>query len=158
VKLQSYNVGIATLQWNNTTSAPPAGYIGGISVNADGTLNVGSWTSIGDSPATDGSLPSAGTRTVPLDTWTELAFTWSPQGSYGYINGVQDEYSPLDFYPALNPTDYLYLNGWGGSSPLQIDELRISDVARTQFNVVTPPPLPNPPLSRSWARHCWDSG
>jgi hypothetical protein len=45
----------------------------------------------------------------------------------------------LDFYPALNPTDYLYLNGWGGSSPLQIDELRISDVARTQFNVVTSP-------------------
>ena len=109
-------------------------------INADGTLGLSTWSSISDNPPTDGSFPTSN-MTIPLSTWTEIAFTWSPQGSYAYINGVQDGYSPLDFYPALNPTDYVYLNCWGGSAPIQMDELRISDVARTQFNVATTPKL-----------------
>ena len=134
------NVGILQMQWNDTTSPPPAGGILAMGINADGTLGLSTWSSISDNPPTDGSFPTSN-MTIPLSTWTEIAFTWSPQGSYAYINGVQDGYSPLDFYPALNPTDYVYLNCWGGSAPIQMDELRISDVARTQFNVATTPKL-----------------
>ena len=139
VNPQSYNVPILDMQWYNASSPPPAGYILNMSIDPNGKLTMGGWNSI-NADTWNTPFPT-GNTIIPLNTWTQVAFTWSPQGSYTYVDGVQDAYSPLDYYPgqwsSAIPTEYIYLNGWGASAFGEMDELRLSDVARTQFNVIT---------------------
>jgi len=125
---QQYNIGIVCFQWYETSSPPPAGYIFYISTNAEGKLVTGVW----QSPVIP--LPP-GNTTIPLNQWIHVACTWSPSGTRLYVNGQLDAFSPSNNYPALNPTFYVYVNGWGGSDLGYIDELRISKVARTEEEI-----------------------
>ncbi len=136
---QSYNVPILSMQWYQANSPPSAGYILGMSIDPNGRLTVGGWNNTNPNNPWANPFPT-GNTTIPLNTWTHIAFTWSPQGSYTYIDGAVDASSPQDYYPGFwpdaIPTEYIYLNNWGSSGFGQMDELRLSDVARTQFSTI----------------------
>jgi parallel beta-helix repeat protein len=139
---QSYNVPILTMQWYQANSPPGAGYILGIGLDANGRLTLSGWNHTDPNLNVWAKPFPSGQETIPLNKWTHIAFTWSPQGSSTYINGVPDAHSPLDYYPGFwpnaIPTEYIYLNGWGSSAFGQMDELRLSNVARTEFGTIVP--------------------
>ncbi len=139
VNPQSYNVPILYMQWYNANSATVAGYILNMSIDPNGRLTIGGWNSVVYGSANTWNTPfPTGNTIIPLNTWTQVAFTWSPNGSSTYINGVQDAYSPSNYYPglwsSLIPTEYIYLNGWGASAFGQMSGLQLSNVAVTQFS------------------------
>jgi len=128
---RKYGLGLLTFQWNRVNSPPVAGYILHFQINSDGKLVGGVWSAISGGPV-DSTLPS-GKTTIPLNTWTHVAFTWSPTGTKLYVNGKIDAESQYNLYPALNSQNYVYVNYWGDSDLGYVDELRISKVARTEF-------------------------
>ncbi|MFA6147666.1 MAG: IPT/TIG domain-containing protein [bacterium] len=108
-----------------------AGWTFALYVSPTGQLQSGAWAAF--------SMDS-GTAKVPLNTWTHLAATWGSTGAKLYINGVQVGGSASTGRPAP---------GYGGSVLVRalgtwaIDELRISNVQRTTFNVAHEvPPAP----------------
>ncbi|HQT96915.1 MAG TPA: IPT/TIG domain-containing protein [Thermodesulfobacteriota bacterium] len=111
-----------------------AGWTFGFGISSTGQLQAGAWAAF--------SMDS-GAAKVPLNTWTHsdpsssvyathVAATWGSTGAKLYINGVQVGSSANTGMPA---------SGYGGSvmfrsfAPWAIDELRISNVQRTTFNV-----------------------
>lgn len=127
----SQNVSLATLQWGLAYSPPPAGYIGGYSLQ-NGQLSQSAWAS--------GSL--TGNATLPVNQWSHVAFTWGPSGSSLYLNGQLDAFTFTNIYPQMwFSALYVYVNGWGGAGLGDIDEFRISNIARTEFNTA---PVPEP--------------
>ena len=128
---RKYGLGLLTFQWNRVNSPPGGGYILHFQINSDGKLVGGTWSAISGGPA-DYTLPS-GKTTIPLNTWTHVAFTWGPTGTKLYVNGTIDAENPYNLYPALNSENYVYVNYWGDNDLGYIDELRISKVARTEF-------------------------
>lgn len=125
----SYNKTLITLQWNNASSPPPAGYIGAFYINSAGKIATSEWAS--------GAL--VGNASLPLNQWSHVAFTWGPSGSNLYINGQLDAHTAANLYPHMLSTTYAYINDWGSPNLGYIDELRISNMARTEFSTV---PLP----------------
>jgi hypothetical protein len=119
------------INWNNTATAPPAGYITELGLDSKGRLTFGGWTSITDNPY---DTPFSQPHTIiPQDTFTHIAYTWSPNGTAVYVNGSLEATSSLSYYPALNPTVYVYLNPWGSNVLAAVDELRISSIARADL-------------------------
>lgn len=126
----TYNKTLITLQWNNTSSPPSAGYIGAFYINSAGKLATSEWDS--------GAL--VGNASLPLNQWSHVAFTWGPSGSNLYINGQLDAHTATNLYPHMLSTTYAYINDWGSPNLGYIDELRISKIARTEFTTVPLPP------------------
>jgi T5SS/PEP-CTERM-associated repeat protein len=126
---KSFPITVLTLQWNNSNTPPPAGYVGGFGVDGNGIVQVSVWNA-GDMQAS---------AAIPTNTWTHIAITWSPLGSAIYLNGVQAGSSAANLSPALwsNPT-YLYVGNWGNGDDFVIDELRVSDSARDSFPAQPP--------------------
>ena len=110
-----------------------AGWTFGMGVDAAGQLSASSWAAFS---------MNSGTTSVPLNTWTHVAATWGSSGAKLYINGVQVGSDANTGHPAT---------GFGGSLliPLglyagtSIDELRVSNIQRTTFNVDTSPGIPS---------------
>ena len=125
VKIASYGNDSLILNWDSVSSPPQAGYVLEVGTNSNGDFNVGGWNG---GPFTT----PVGTSSIPLNTWTQLAYTWGPNGTQLYVNGVLQASSPTSYGPFLDPTTYLYVNSWGGA-PLVIAGYRISSVARTRF-------------------------
>jgi hypothetical protein len=101
-------------------------------VDSTGQLVAGAWAAF--------SLTSGSVK-VPLNTWTHVATSWGSTGAKLYINGVLVGSDANTGMPAA---------GYGGSVLISlctptgasgsIDELRISNVQRTTFNVASPSP------------------
>ncbi len=120
---------VAVLQWGNTNTSPSSGYIGTIGINADGHLRWKSWGAPWCS-----SVP-IGSSVIPLQEWTHVAATWSSTGTRLYVNGVLDAFSTSNCAPALSNPTYVYINGWGDGDFGLMDELRISNVARSEEEI-----------------------
>jgi hypothetical protein len=98
-------------------------------VGNDGKLGFGVWNGHGD--------PGINSKSsVPLNTWTHVAVTWGTDTKL-YINGVLDWEISANAQPTSPQWAYLPYWGQGANGP-DIDELRISDVAR-QFTSVPEP-------------------
>lgn len=142
-----YSIALGTLQWNNTSTSPPAGYIGNLTINIDGHLYWSPWRAVTVPPA---PAPT-GSSVVPLNQWTHVAVTWGPSGTSLYVNGMLDGYSAGNWDPYLQSTTYVYLNGWGGTDLGLVDEFRISSVARSEaeirayvVEILNEPPVSDP--------------
>jgi hypothetical protein len=117
-----------TINWFDTSTPPGSGYITHLGLDASGRLYFGDWTSITNNPA---DMPFSPLQTViPPLTWTHIAYIWGPNGTSIYVNGSLEATSSLNYYPALNSTVYVYLNGWGSNILSAVDEFRISTIAR----------------------------
>ena len=132
IKPASYG-GILDINWNDTTSYPPAGHVGSLYLNPQGKLGWGVWNGQGD-----GGI--MGETTIPLNEWTHVAVTWGSAGTKLYVNGVVDASTSANLWPYFSWTTYAYLNYWGGNAPgysveAIVDELRISKVARSEEEI-----------------------
>ncbi len=126
IYVPSYGTGISLVD-QGPFYGSCAGWTFGFGINASGQLQAGAWAAFN---------MNSGTATVPLNAWTHVAATWGSAGAKLFINGVQVGSDTNTGYPA---------NGYGGSVmtrlgtiagvDVQIDELRISNVQRTTFNV-----------------------
>jgi hypothetical protein len=128
VNLRSYNTGVINFNWNNTTSAPPAGYVLHFELTADGKLSMSGWAS---NPANMYVLTSS--DQVPLGQWAHIAMSWSSSGAKLYVNGGLSASSNQSWQPAS--PQYAYLNYWGAGALGDGDELQISNVQRTDAQI-----------------------
>jgi hypothetical protein len=119
------------INWYNSTTPPSAGYITELGLDSNGRLTFGGWTSITGNPF-DTPFSAPHTK-IPLNSFTHISYTWSPTGTAVYVNGDLEATSSLSYYPALNPTVYVYLNAWGSNVLSAVDELRISTIARAEM-------------------------
>lgn len=110
--------------WENTNTRPPAGHVFTMLRN-NNAFHVGVWNSV---VSANQALAAPGE--APAGEWTHVAITFSPSISRAYVNGREVASAGPNFYPDGSPTT-IYLNGWGGSSPVRFDELHISSVARS---------------------------
>jgi hypothetical protein len=87
-----------------------------------------------------GCFGMTSTEVVPLNAWSHVAATWGSAGARLYLNGVlAGSHSSTD-YPASGFGGYLMMCcGTNTGAGCVIDELRISNVQRTTFNVCEPP-------------------
>jgi hypothetical protein len=142
----TYKYSIAMLQWYNTNTVPPAGYVGQFTLLIDGHLWWKSW-----GPPWPSNPNPISNSIIPLGEWTHVAVTWSPAGTRLYVNGMLDYSTTKIWMPALNPTTYVYLNGWGLHDHGLMDEFRISNVARSEeeirayvVEILNSPPVSDP--------------
>jgi len=117
-----------TLQWLDVTSIPSLGYVGGFVLRSDGKLGWWVWNGQGD-----GGI--AGETTIPLNEWTHVAVSWAPDGTKLYVNGVVDASTSANAWPSLSSPTYAYLNWWEQWDLGYVDELRISNVARSEEEI-----------------------
>ena len=101
-----------------------SGWTGGLSVGPTGQLQASAWAAF--------SLTS-GTAIVPLNTWTHVALTWGSTGAKLYLNGVLVGTDANTGMPASGYGGSVLVNSGAGTG--QLDELRISNVQRTSFNL-----------------------
>jgi len=107
------------------TPAPNScsGWIFQFRINQDGQLLGYIWGGVDNF--------NSGAVKVPLNQWSHVAFSWGANGSYLYINGEQVAIDASTNGPQL---------GWGTdlwifSSNALLDELRVSNIQRTQFTI-----------------------
>ncbi|MDO9097901.1 MAG: LamG-like jellyroll fold domain-containing protein, partial [Candidatus Methanoperedens sp.] len=121
IKPRQYS-GILNFNWGDAASYPPAGHILNFGFNADGKLTYSVWGGNSDKGL-------VGKTTVPLNKWTRVAVSWSPNGTKLYVNGEVDASTSANVWPAFSGTVFAYLNYWGGNDLGFVDELHISKVA-----------------------------
>ncbi len=122
VKPLQYPCSIMTYNWSYSTSQPSAGYVMHLTLNPDGTAR---WYGLAG-----GSLGLDGISVVPTNIWSHLAVTWGSGGTTIYVNGMEDAHTASNWSPG---SGYLYLNSsWGKAAVGSVDELRISDIARSE--------------------------
>lgn len=92
----------------------------------DGRLYVGAWNAFDINPS----------ATVPLYEWTHVAVSWGSAGARMYINGDLVGSDPSTIAPASGFGGSLYVRMGHASSSNRIDELRISNIQRTNFNML----------------------
>lgn len=128
LKPRNYGAGILNFNWNNTASYPPAGHVFHLQVGADGKVAIGGWAS---NPSCMYGLSSA----VPLqlNQWSHVAVSWGTQTKI-YVNGAISASSNQCFRPA-SPV-WAYLNYWGATDLGDVDELHISNVQRSDAEIV----------------------
>ena len=100
-------------------------------IDASGHLTASDWDGSGD---WGGGLTSS--QIVPLNTWSHVAVTWGSAGVKLYLNGVQVGSYSSTHCPASGYGGYLLMPcGTSAGVSCTIDELRISNVQRTSFNL-----------------------
>jgi len=130
IYVTNYPVNLVQMQWFNSDTPPSSGYVFGFVVTAQGNLTAGSWPG--------GHVD--GNSAVPLNTWTHVAVTWNSSGSSLYLNDVLDAFTSSALYAAESNPNYIYVGPWSGGNSVQMDELRISSIRRTDFNLLPPAP------------------
>ena len=100
-----------------------------ISIDANGYLTSSDW-------ASSNSFSMTSNTTVPLNTWSHVAVSWGSTGAKMYLNGVLVGSNAATSYPAGGYGGYLLVpSGTQGGAGCIIDELRISNIQRTSFNL-----------------------
>ena len=144
VYLTSYGFGFHQYNYINECQ----GDLGGIFVDPTGQLWSSTWFTVND----HFELYS-GTNRIPLNTWTHVALSWGSAGAHLYMNGalVATNSNTGSFTSWFGLDNVFVMLGSG----CYIDELRISNIQRTHFNL----PLPNPTLTIrvSQVEICWNS-
>jgi hypothetical protein len=107
---------------------PSSGYVGGFEVDPEGKLVWWVWNGQGDGGV-------VGETTIPLNEWTHVAVSWGSAGTRLYVNGVVDASTSANLWPYFLSTTYGYLNWWGHTDFGYVDELRISNVARSEEEI-----------------------
>jgi N-acetylneuraminic acid mutarotase len=130
-----YETNWLTFNWNSSDTPPGSGYVLNLFTDAQGRVRVTIWDAINEPRPTTDPFPT-GSTVLPLNAWTHVAYAWSLAGTRLYVNGVVDASSPYNYYPALNPTFYAYVNAWGDRELGYVDEIRISKVARFFFSTL----------------------
>ena len=97
-----------------------------MSVEATGSLAASAWASF--------SLNSGAVK-VPLNKWTHVAATWGAAGAKLYIDGVEVGSDPITTGPGSGFGGNVLIRAGSSQSGGIIDELRISNVQRTVFNL-----------------------
>jgi hypothetical protein len=73
-------------------------------------------------------------HSLPVNNWSHVTFFWGPKGSGLCINDQLEIWVNSNYQPSFNSTNYLYLNKMLVSDIGYIDELRVSDIVRVNFN------------------------
>ncbi len=128
IKPRQYSIVILEFNWSDLTSLPQAGTILAFELNADGKLAYNVWG------GNQGKMP-VGKTTIPLNKWTHVAVSWSPNGTKLYVNGLVDAYVDANVWPAFSGTVFAYLSHWGRTDIGFVDEFHISKVARTDEEI-----------------------
>jgi len=134
----SYDISLVNFNWNDSMSSPSAGHILHLGIDSAGKLRAETWTAI-DGPSHALTPLPTGNTTIPLNQWTQVAFTWGDAGTRLYVNGNLDASTPDNLYPALKSTFYVYVPYWGEAGLGYIDELHIlkTQVGDTQTPTTT---------------------
>ncbi|MFA5026886.1 MAG: LamG-like jellyroll fold domain-containing protein, partial [Candidatus Methylomirabilota bacterium] len=106
-----------------------AGWTFSLGVSQTGQLQAGAWAAFD---------LNSGAVAMPLNTWTHVAVTWGSAGAKLYLNGEVVGTDPNTGSPAPGYGGSVLVNSGTGSGGATIDELRISSVQRTSFNLVPP--------------------
>ncbi len=86
-----------------------------------------------------GAFKLMGTAIVPFGAWTHVAVTWGPQGAHLYQDGEEVASSSAKSAPKLKTGDMLRFESClNRADKVMIDEIRISKIQRTSFNVPKP--------------------
>lgn len=128
-----------------TYSGECEGDVGGLLVNAQGQLQGDIWYA-----PSSMFLFNSGTNIIPLNTWTHVALSWGSAGAKLYINGVlvgtNSNTGAFTHWSSANSVYCMCSSGAAsGGDGGYIDELRISSIQRTNFNLpcLTCPPVVN---------------
>jgi len=114
-------------QWYNSCG----GWTFRMGTDATGHLTANDWD-------VSGSFPMTASQVVPLNTWSHVAVTWGSTGAKLYLNGVLVASNADTDHPASGYGGYLMMCcGSNTSGVCRIDELRVSNVQRTIFNLCT---------------------
>ncbi|MFA6980712.1 MAG: LamG-like jellyroll fold domain-containing protein [Ignavibacteriaceae bacterium] len=127
VRLSSYAKGLSFVNQGQYFGAC-YGWTFNLDMDSTGMLNSSAWAAF--------SLNS-GTNKVPLGRWAHLAVTWGSTGAKMYIDGnlVGSDVNtgmPADGYSG----SVLVTLGTGAGFSASIDELRISNIQRTEFHII----------------------
>lgn len=111
------------------------GDVGGLLVNSSGQLVADVWYT-----PFDAFSFNSGTNLIPLNTWTHVALSWGSAGARLYINGVLvgTNSNTGSFTHWLSNSSVYCMCSSGAASGGDggyIDELRISNIQRTNFNL-----------------------
>ena len=104
----------------------PGGWTFGMYIDASGILHAGAWAAFN---------MDSGSNNVPLNDWTHVAATWGSTGAKLYIDGVEVGNDPITSAPATGYSAKLMLKMGSYLGSNRIDELRVSNIQRTTFNV-----------------------
>jgi hypothetical protein len=124
----AYDLGLASQgQFYNSCG----GWTFHMGIDATGHLTAVDWDGSGD---WGGGLTSS--QVVPLNAWSHVAVTWGSAGVKLYLNSVEVGSYSSTYAPASGYGGYLLMPcGTSAGASCAIDELRISNIQRTTFNV-----------------------
>ena len=116
------------------------GDVGGMNVESTGQLDATIWYT-----TTNSFALNSGPAVVPLNTWTHVALSWGSAGAKLYIDGaLVGSNTNTGSFANWFGADSVFVSMSPGSS---LDELRISSIQRTDFNLLTHPMLAINPVS-----------
>jgi hypothetical protein len=135
VLFNEYGTGLALVDQGPYFGAC-SGWTYGMGIGADGTLAAGAWNAF--------NLTS-GTNTVPLGRWTHLAVTWGSAGAKLYIDArlVGSDSNTGRPAPGFGGNLMMRLGTHIAGGCVMVDEIRVSNIQRTTFNVPTPAAVGN---------------
>jgi len=127
VYLTTYAKGLSLVEQGQFFRAC-SGWTFSLHIDSTGMLNSSAWAAF--------SLNSGDTK-IPLNKWTHLAVTWGSTGAKLYIDGrlVGSDTNtgmPAPYYGG----SLLIPLGTGAGVSSSIDELRVSNIQRTEFHIV----------------------
>ena len=104
------------------------GYTFGLTVESNGVVHAGAWNAF---------TVTSGAEVVPLHRWTHLAVTWGGAGARLYLNGrlVGVDFNGGMPSPGYSGSVLIQLGTHLVGATNALDELRISDIQRTEFNL-----------------------
>ncbi len=127
INLSSYGKGMGLVNQGQYYGAC-YGWTFDMGIDSSGTLTSGAWAAFN---------LSSGSAKVPLNKWTHIAATWGSTGAKLYINGVLVGSDPNTGMPAYGYSGNLLIPlGTGAGVSASIDELRVSNIQRTEFNII----------------------
>jgi len=126
IYLKSYGQSGMSLVEQGPYPGSCAGWTFYMGINSSGQLRSAAWAAFD---------MNSGTTTVPLNTWTHVAATWGSNGSKLYINGILSGSDTNTGMPAGGYGGSVMVNYGNPAADTKIDELRISNIQRTTFNV-----------------------
>jgi len=127
IYLPSYEKGLSLVEQGPFFKSC-AGWTFNMFIDSTGTLQSSAWAAFG---------MNSGTHKVPLNRWTHLAVSWGSMGAKMYIDGMWVGSDVNTGMPADGYSGSLLITlGTGAGVSVLIDELRVSNIQRREFNII----------------------